>query len=234
MKKKKILIVDDEWNMRNLLNIHLRRDFNVIQAKDGLEALDNFNNTAVDLMILDVMMPDMSGWDVCERIREKSQVPILMLTARTDVKDKVRGLEMGADDYLVKPFAPEELLARVNALLRRANYKEENPSDSQIIFIGELCIDIELRKVFVNNKLVDLTPKEFDLLALIAMNAKRIYSRETLLDKIWGIDDPSDVRTVDTHIKNLRIKVREAGLSFNPIRTVWGVGYSLQSPDELS
>ncbi|WP_102346172.1 response regulator transcription factor [Bacillus sp. Marseille-P3661] len=234
MEKPTILIVDDEWDMRNLLKIHLQRDFKVIEAKEGKEAIAIVDQTPIDIIILDIMMPDMSGWDVCEKIRKKRQLPIMMLTARTDIKDKVRGLEIGADDYLVKPFAPEELIARVNALLRRSYYKEEQYNDSTINIADEMSINTDLRKVSVHSKIIELTPKEFDLFALIAMNPKRIFNRETLLDKIWGIDDPKDARTVDTHIKNIRIKVREAGLSFNPIRTVWGVGYSFQSPDDLT
>jgi two-component system, OmpR family, response regulator ResD len=228
--KDKILIVDDEWNMRNLIKIHLLSHFHLEEASNGKEALEKVKNHNFQLIILDVMMPDMTGWTVCEKIREKENIPILMLTALTDVKDKVQGLNIGADDYLVKPFEPEELVARVHALLRRSvDFNNEN--DNRTISISDLTIIKDSRLVLITGKEVDLTPKEFSLLHLLATNQKQVFTREVLLNAIWNTNNVLDVRTVDTHVKNVREKLRKNGLSFNPIKTVWGVGYIFQTPD---
>ncbi|MFV2048807.1 MULTISPECIES: response regulator transcription factor [Bacillaceae] len=228
--KDKILIVDDEWNMRNLIKIHLLPHFDLEEAANGKEALEKVKDHNFQLIILDVMMPDMTGWTVCERIREKENIPILMLTALTDVKDKVHGLNIGADDYLVKPFNPEELVARVHALLRRS-VEFNNENDNGTITISDLTIIKDSRLVLVNGKEVDLTPKEFNLIHLFATNQKQVFTREILLNAIWNTNNVLDVRTVDTHVKNVREKLRKNGLSFNPIKTVWGVGYIFQTPD---
>lgn len=228
--KDKILIVDDEWNMRNLIKIHLLPHFDLEEAANGKEALEKVKDHNYQLIILDVMMPDMTGWTVCERIREKENIPILMLTALTDVKDKVHGLNIGADDYLVKPFNPEELVARVHALLRRS-VEFNNENDNGTITISDLTIIKDSRLVLVNGKEVDLTPKEFNLIHLFATNQKQVFTREILLNAIWNTNNVLDVRTVDTHVKNVREKLRKTGLSFNPIKTVWGVGYIFQTPD---
>ncbi|MFD2216524.1 response regulator transcription factor [Metabacillus endolithicus] len=228
--KDKILIVDDEWNMRNLIKIHLLPHFALEEAANGKEALEKVKDLDFQLIILDVMMPDMTGWTVCERIREKGNIPILMLTALTDVKDKVHGLNIGADDYLVKPFDPEELVARVHALLRRS-VEFNNENDNGTITISDLTIIKDSRLVLVNGKEVDLTPKEFNLIHLFATNQKQVFTREILLNAIWNTNNVLDVRTVDTHVKNVREKLRKTGLSFNPIKTVWGVGYIFQTPD---
>jgi two-component system, OmpR family, response regulator ResD len=231
--KATVLIVDDEWNMRNLIRVYLiNNKFNVLEAKSGKEALEVFNKQHIDLIILDVMMPHMDGWEVCRKVREMGNTPILMLTARTDIKDKVHGLNIGADDYLTKPFAPEELIARANALLRRAQTSLEEESHSERLVFKELSIDNAGRQVYVNKQLVELTPKEHELLYLLAVNSKRVYSRDMLLNHVWEYDSYRDERTVDTHVKNIREKVRKAGLSFNPIKTVWGVGYKFQIPDD--
>lgn len=228
MHKLQVLIVDDEWNMRNLLRIYLAKNgFEITEAKNGHEAVTLSEQRAFDVIILDVMMPDMDGWDVCKKIRESRDTPIIMLTARNETKDKVKGLQIGADDYLGKPFEPEELIARVFALLRRSSLADAKPLSKTIIH-HDLTIDAEGREIMVQDKLVVFTPKEFDLLHLLAENPGRAYSRELLLEKIWGHDYFGDVRTVDTHVKNIREKVRKAGLSFNPIQTVWGVGYKFQ------
>lgn len=233
MSRIQILVVDDEWNMRNLLRIYLTKNgFDVIEAKNGTEALDMFEEANFDLIILDLMMPDMDGWQVCANIRQNSSVPILMLTARTETKDKVKGLNIGADDFLTKPFESEELIARVYALLRRANVTESNTSPSKVISLPEISIDLEGRKVIIHQSSVDFTPKEFDLLHLLASRRTRVFSRSHLLWEIWGEDYYGDERTVDTHIKSIRSKVKKAGLSYNPIYTVWGVGYKFQGPDE--
>ncbi|MDF0727696.1 response regulator transcription factor [Cytobacillus sp. S13-E01] len=228
--KDKILIVDDEWNMRNLLKVHLVHHFSIDEASNGKEALEKVNSQKYQLIILDVMMPDMTGWTVCEKIRERENTPILMLTALHDVKDKVLGLSIGADDYLVKPFEPEELLARVHALLRRYSDYNNEHSDGTIA-ISDLTIIKDSRLIQINGNVVELTPKEFDLIHLLATNQKRVFTREVLLNAIWNTNNILDVRTVDTHVKNVREKFRKNGLSFNPIKTVWGVGYIFQTPD---
>ncbi len=227
MNKLKILIVDDEWNMRNLIKIYLNKNgFDVIQATNGVEAIELARSDEFDLLILDIMMPGMDGWQVCENLREFSNVPILMLTARTDTKDKVKGLQLGADDYLSKPFEPDELVARVFALIRRNSIVQQvEPMNSKRIEFDQLIINQEGREVQVDGRIVDLTLKEFDLFYLFAEHPKRAYTREMLLDVVWGPDYLGDVRTVDTHIKNIREKIQKAALPYNPIQTVWGVGY---------
>lgn len=231
MTKPRILVVDDEWNMRNLLRLYLEKNgFQVTEAKSGTEALA-FIDQPFDLIILDIMMPDQTGWEVCSAVREVRQTPILMLTARTETKDKVHGLNIGADDYLTKPFDPDELIARVQALLRRSHLSEI--TTPKALKFGELRLDLEGRQVFVQNQPVSLTPKEFDLLCFLASRPQQVFTRDSLLDQLWGVDYVGGVRTVDTHVKAVREKMRKAGLSFNPIRTVWGVGYQFQGSDEL-
>lgn len=227
--KDTILIVDDEWNMRNLIKIHLLPHFNIEEASSGEEAIKKSQEHDFQLIILDVMMPEMNGWTVCKKIREKKNIPILMLTALTDVKDKVHGLNIGADDYLVKPFEPQELIARVNALLRRSI--EFNTDKDGTITVSDLTIINESRQVLVKGREVDLTPKEFSLILLLAENQKQVFTRDVLLNAIWNANSVLDARTVDTHVKNVREKLRKNGLSFNPIKTVWAVGYIFQSPD---
>ncbi|HHW7213997.1 response regulator transcription factor [Staphylococcus aureus] len=232
MNKLQVLIVDDEWNVRNLLRIYLTKNgFEVKEAKNGSEGIRLAEQQSIDLIILDVMMPDMDGWEVCQKIRETKNTPILMLTARTETKDRVKGLTMGADDYLVKPFDSDELIARVFALLRRSSITQITPVPKVITHL-DLMIDPEGRQVLVQEQPVDLTPKEFELLLFLAEQPRRAFERETLLEKIWGSNYFGDFRTVDTHVKNIREKVKKAGLSFKPIQTVWGVGYKFQWTDE--
>ncbi|WP_088105424.1 response regulator transcription factor [Halalkalibacter urbisdiaboli] len=233
MSQTNVLIVDDEWNMRNLVRLYLSNcNYEVHEAKDGYEALTKIDNKTFDLVILDVMMPGLDGWAVCKKIRETKQIPILMLTARTDTKDKVHGLTIGADDYLVKPFDPNELSARVQALLRRAKFVEHAQQQSKVITVAEMVLDVDKREVYIHDSSIDLTPKEFDLLQVLIEHPGRVYSRDVLLEQIWGYDYIGDVRTVDTHVKNVREKVRKAGLSYNPIETVWGVGYKHKEPEK--
>lgn len=229
--KNKILVVDDEWNMRNLVKIYLSKEhFEVDEARGGHEAIQMARQNSYDLLVLDIMLPDIDGWEVCSAVRQTKQMPILMLTARNDVQDRVRGLNLGADDYLVKPFAPEELVARINALLRRENVKKEGAQGFLLTF-EDLVIDSESREVKVKEVAVELTPKEFDILYMAASQPKRVFTRDILLDTIWEPEDFRDLRTIDTHVKNVREKLRKAGLSYNPIKTVWGVGYKFNSQD---
>lgn len=228
--QSRILIVDDEWNMRNLVKIYLSNENALIEeASDGNGALQMVANNSYDLMVLDIMLPDIDGWEVCARIRSTNQMPILMLTARSDVKDRVQGLNLGADDYLVKPFAPEELVARVHALLRRYKSKETN---NAVLHFERLAINSEHREVMVNDASIALTPKEFDILFAVAEQPRRVFTREIILDKIWSQNEFRDLRAVDTHVKNVREKLRKAGLPYNPIKTVWGVGYKFSSPED--
>ncbi|RAZ79317.1 response regulator transcription factor [Planococcus halotolerans] len=229
--KNKILIVDDEFNMRNLVKIYLSKEhFEVDEARGGHDAIQMARQNSYDLLILDIMLPDIDGWEVCSAVRQTKQMPILMLTARNDVQDRVRGLNLGADDYLVKPFAPEELVARVNALLRRENVKKKETQGFPLTF-EDLLIDSESREVKVKEVAVELTPKEFDILYMVANQPKRVFTRDILLDTIWEQEDFRDLRTIDTHVKNVREKLRKAGLTYNPIKTVWGVGYKFNIQD---
>jgi len=225
-----ILIVDDEENIVNLVRLYLTNEgYQVESARTGKEALDAVKKYNPQLVILDLMLPEMSGWDVCREIRKTSSLPILMLTARDADVDKIVGLELGADDYLTKPFNPRELVARVKAILRRSEAKIE---EEKIIVSGDLKINLESREVMVKEKRIDLRPKEFDLLKTLAQHPHRVFNREKLLELVWGYDFYGDSRTVDVHIQHLRNKLDEAGLE-PLIQTVWGVGYKFEaSPDE--
>ncbi|MFW5435329.1 response regulator transcription factor [Paenibacillus apiarius] len=226
MKGTRILVVDDERNMRNLIRIYLKKHgYDVIETDNGIQALEIMEKEAADLVILDIMMPGMDGWSVCERIRERWPIPILMLTARTDTKDKVQGLNMGADDYVVKPFDGEELVARVGALLRRAQASLAGASAAPAIHVPGMDIYPDSREIRINGQAVDFTPKEFELLLLLASNAQRVYSRDRIVEQLWDYDYEGDIRSVDNHVKNIRDKVHRAQLSYDPIQTVWGVGY---------
>lgn len=230
--KDKILLVDDEWNMRNLIKIHLSRDdFDIDEAKSGQEALELVDKKNYNLIILDIMLPDINGWEVCKVVRETKNIPILMLTARSDIKDRVHGLNIGADDYLTKPFAPEELIARISALIRRQKMIHKEVDTSTLYFL-DLSIEIDNRTVMVKDRPIELTPKEFDILYLIASQPKRVFTREIILDKIWSVNEILDSRAIDTHVKNIREKLRKSGLTYNPIKTVWGVGYRFLNKEE--
>lgn len=227
-----VLMVDDDWKLRNLLRIYLSGEgFETEEAADGHEALQKAGRHAYDLIILDVMMPRMDGWEVCRSIRKTQSVPILMLTALGETREKVQGLGLGADDYLTKPFDPEELIARVHALLRRASLKpaERQEEQTNTMDFRNLSIDRDGHRVLVGRQSVALTPKEFNLLAVLAKNSDRVFSREQLIEQNWGYDFDGDARVVDIHIKNLREKLKKSGLSYDPIRTVWGVGYQFSA-----
>ncbi|MGM1044580.1 MAG: response regulator transcription factor [Bacillota bacterium] len=231
--KIKVLVVDDEWNMRNLLRIYLMKEgFEVKEAATGHEALVLAMQHSFDVILLDVMMPDTDGWQVCKKIREHSQVPILMLTARSETKDKVHGLGIGADDYLTKPFESEELIARVYSLIRRYTISKMSAPPEVKLHYPELSIHPEGREVLIRNQPVDFTQKEFDLLLTLAQNNHRAYSREELVERLWEYDYHGESRVIDTHVKNIREKAHKAGLSYNPVQTVWGIGYKFHLAGE--
>lgn len=231
MNKLQVLIVDDEWNMRNLLRIYLMKEgITTREASTGHEALTILKQQNFDLILLDVMMPDMDGWQVCKAVREVNDVPILMLTARSETKDKVRGLGIGADDYLTKPFEPEELVARIYSLVRRSTLASTQQPVKKVLTYPELAIYPDAREVHILDTAVEFTLKEFDLLTVLAQNAHRVYTREELVERLWGNDYEGENRVIDTHIKNIREKLHKTGLSYNPVQTVWGLGYKFEIP----
>ncbi|WP_339315239.1 response regulator transcription factor [Paenibacillus sp. FSL R10-2734] len=231
MNKLQVLIVDDEWNMRNLLRIYLIKEgITTKEASTGHEALSMLKQHTFDLVLLDVMMPDMDGWQVCKAVREESSVPILMLTARSETKDKVHGLGIGADDYLTKPFEPEELVARIYSILRRSIHTAAQQPVKNVLTYPELEIYPDAREVHILDTAVEFTLKEFDLLTALAQNAHRVFTREELVERLWGNDYEGENRVIDTHIKNIREKLHRAGLSYNPVQTVWGLGYKFELP----
>lgn len=226
MSPLRVLVVDDEDKIRQVISIYLTNEgYQVGEAVDGEEALRKFQAEAWDLIVLDVMMPKLDGVTVCQEIRKVSKVPIIMLTAKNDEVDRILGLEFGADDYMGKPFSPRELVARIKAVLRRTGTGEKK--EEHLLKFPGLSIDLISREVFVKEKPITLTPKEFELLALLARNIGRSYSREQLLETVWGFDYYGDVRTVDTHVNRLRDKLRADGAT-TYIKTVWGVGYKFE------
>lgn len=225
MATETVLVVDDEPNIVDLARLYLEQDgFNVIVATDGEQALALIADESPDLVVLDLMLPKIDGWDVCRQVRADSDLPILMLTARDDDVDKIVGLELGADDYLTKPFNPRELVARIKAILRRASPKPR--SASRTLQIGDMTIDTGAYEVTVGGQMISLRAKEFDLLLALAEHQGQVLSREQLLDLVWGFDFYGQTRTVDVHVANLRSKLESGTVS---IETVWGVGYKLTS-----
>lgn len=222
----KVLIVDDEKLLVKGIKFNFERDgFEVETAYDGEEAIKLARDKSIDIIILDLMLPKIDGLAVCQKVREFSRVPIIMLTAKTEDMDKILGLEYGADDYLTKPFNILELKARVKAILRRTNNKNDNNSKKSSQFAGGSELDYNLRKVKIEGKWIELTSKEFDLVDLFISNSGKVYSREQLLDIIWGYDYPGDIRTVDVHIRRLREKIEPNAAEPTYILTKWGVGY---------
>lgn len=226
---KKVLVVDDEKLIVKGIRFSLEQDgMEVDTAYDGEEALEAAKKTEYDVVLLDVMLPKLTGFEVCQQIREFSSMPIIMLTAKGDDMDKILGLEYGADDYITKPFNILEVKARIKAIMRRSAKKNINADSAKIIVHDGLKIDCESRRVYVNNKEVNLTAKEFDLLELLIFNPNKVYSRENLLNTVWGYDYPGDVRTVDVHIRRLREKIEDNPSDPKYIHTKWGVGYFFQ------
>lgn len=222
---KKILIVDDEIEMRKLVSIYLQENFIIKEAEEGEAAYQYVLNDEYDLIILDVMMPKMDGWETLKKIREISDVPIIMLTAKGTVQDKVVGLSSGADDYLVKPFDGAELIVRVQALLRRANL---NIHEEAVLKYKGVVIDSGARTVTYKAQVINLTQTEFDILEAFVSHKGKVLTREQLVEIVWGLEFLGDDRTVDSHIKNLREKLKESGVDKSFIKTVWGVGYKVE------
>lgn len=222
-----ILIVDDEEDMRHLISMYLENaGISVSHAADGREAKAALATGKADLVLLDIMLPGKSGFDICEDIRQTSDIPIIFLTAKGDEWDKVKGLQIGGDDYIVKPFSPGELTARIQAVLRR--FHKQGDQMTSMARAG-ITVDLNSHSVRVNQQTVSLTLKEYELLVLLMKNPSRVFSREQLLEVIWGEDYSGGTRTVDTHIKTLRMKLGKAAGA--AIATVWGIGYKFEEPD---
>jgi DNA-binding response OmpR family regulator len=226
---RRILLVEDEKSIRSAVAAYLEREgYWVTPAEDGQVALDNFEKHKFDLVVLDLMLPKVSGEDVCRAIRDTSDVPIIMLTAKGEEENRIAGLELGADDYLVKPFSPRELVARVRALLRRAHVENE-PQRDRLVF-GDLEIDVTSHKAFLRGEELDLTASEFKLLTTLARYPGRVYSRMELVEKVLGYDFEGYERTIDSHVKNLRAKLDDDPREPTFIYTVHGVGYRFEAP----
>ena len=226
---KKVLVVDDEKLIVKGLKFSLEQDGMQVEcAYDGEEALECARKNSYDMILLDVMLPKMDGFEVCQAIREFSNMPIVMLTAKGDDMDKILGLEYGADDYITKPFNILEVKARIKAIMRRTAASEPKEENSKVIESGDLKLDCESRRLFVQGREINLTAKEFDLLELLVMNPNKVYSRENLLNLVWGYEYPGDVRTVDVHVRRLREKIEPNPSEPKYVHTKWGVGYFYQ------
>ena len=223
MEKIKILVVDDESRMRKLIKDFLEREgYQILEAGDGMEALDLFyENKDIALMILDVMLPRMDGWEVCCEVRQSSMMPIMMLTARSEERDDLKGCDLGVDEYIAKPFSPKILVARVNALMKRI----KGVSVDSVMEVGGIELDKTAHIVRIDGEQVDLSVKEFELLVYFLENQKIALTREKILNHVWNYDYFGDARTIDTHVKNLRSKMGEKG---NYIKTIWGMGYKFE------
>lgn len=222
----RVLVVDDEKLIVKGVRFSLEQDgYEVECAYDGQEALELAQQKQFDIILLDVMLPKLTGFEVCQQIREFSNVPIIMLTAKGDDIDKIMGLEYGADDYITKPFNILEVKARIKAIIRRANKTEKKPEEKMVITAGDMVIERDNRRVYIEQKEINLTAKEFDVLELLAMNPNQVYSRDRLLTLVWGEDYPGDARTVDVHIRRLREKVETNSSEPKYVHTKWGVGY---------
>ncbi|ADG82205.1 response regulator transcription factor [Thermincola potens] len=227
--KQKILVVDDDSNICELLVVYLEEDFQVKTVFDGNNLEQVISEYRPDLILLDVMLPGKNGFDICREIRDKYEIPIIFLSAKGEEIDKVLGLEFGADDYITKPFSPREMVARVKAVLRRVQNRSGKKRD-ELIF-PHLVIDLEARTVQVNNSYVDLTPKEFDILVLMARHNGKVFTREEILNRIWGYDFAGETRAVDSHIKRIRQKIEKIPGAPEYLHTVWGLGYRFEVPE---
>ena len=227
MKNVKVLVVDDDSNICELLRLYLEKEnYDVKVVYDGRIAVDTVSSFQPDIMLLDVMMPKLDGWQVCREVRKFSQVPIIMITAKGEVFDKVLGLELGADDYVTKPFDTKEVVARVKAVLRRSSTEEE--SQELVVKYDKLVINKTNYEMLVNGESIDTPPKELELIFHLASNPNRVYTRDQLLDEVWGFDYYGDSRTVDVHVKRLREKLEGVSDEWS-LKTVWGVGYKFET-----
>lgn len=230
MDREKILIVDDDRNICELLRLYLEKEgYETHLAHDGETAVNMHNEMNIDLVLLDVMMPHVDGWEACRRIRAKKNTPIIMLTAKGETFDKVLGLELGADDYIVKPFDTKEVVARIKAVLRRTGReipKKEESSEGELVF-DNLVVNITKYELKVNGEVVDAPPKEMELLYYLAKNSNKVFTRDALLDEVWGFEYYGDSRTIDVHIKRLREKLEGVSTKWS-LKTVWGVGYKFE------
>lgn len=231
MDKRRILIVDDDENIAELISLYLIKEcFDTEMAANGEEALEKFQSYRPHLILLDIMLPGMDGYDVCREIRKNSNVPIIMLSAKGEVFDKVLGLKIGADDYIIKPFDSNELVARVQAILRRVSINEEQAlpvDEGECVKYDGLTVNLTGYNVIYNDVSIEMPPKELELLYFLASNPNQVFTREQLLDKIWGYDYIGDTRTVDVHVKRIREKVKD-GENWS-IATVWGIGYKFET-----
>lgn len=232
MANEKILVVDDDTNICELLRLYLTKEgYQVTTANDGEEGLDKFNLVKPDMVLLDVMMPKMDGLEVCRRIRKLGNTPVMMLTAKGETFDKVLGLELGADDYVVKPFDAKEVVARVKAVLRRTQGKNGNAEESKkVVTYDKLEINIANYELKVNGVQIDTPPKELELIYHFASNPNRVFTRDQLLDEVWGFEFYGDSRTVDVHVKRLREKLEGVSDKWE-LKTVWGVGYKFETKE---
>ena len=229
MADVKIMVVDDDSNICELLRLYLEKEgFDTVIASDGAQAVAKFDTEKPDLMLLDVMMPHLDGWQVCREIRKKSQCPIIMVTAKGEVFDRVLGLELGADDYIVKPFETKEVIARIKAVLRRSGIRDAKKA--RLVEYDGLSINMENYELRVHGKAVDTPPKEMELIFHLASNPNRVYTRDQLLDEVWGFEYYGDSRTVDVHVKRLREKLDGVSEQWT-LKTVWGVGYKFEVKD---
>jgi len=231
MPMAKIMVADDDRNICELLRLYLEKEqYAVVLANDGAEAVAKFNTESPDLILLDIMMPVLDGWQVCREIRKKSNVPIIMITAKGETFDKVLGLELGADDYVVKPFDPKEIVARIKAVLRRMSTGTPNENTVREVSYDKLTVNMTRYELRVDGKQVDTPPKELELLYHLASNPNRVFTRDQLLDEVWGFEYYGDSRTVDVHIKRLREKLEGVSDKWR-LKTVWGVGYKFETEE---
>ncbi len=226
MSGERILLIEDESRIREMVKEYLENEgFEITEAVDGADAIDKFKSSEFDMLVLDVMLPKVDGWSVCREVRRTSAIPILMLSARGEEYDRLFGFELGVDDYIIKPFSPKELVARMKAVLRRSTNAKGNASTAGLFEYKELYVNIDARKVAIGGNNIGMTPKEFDLLSFFVKNMDKVFTREQLLDKVWGYEFGGDYRTVDTHVKMLRESLGEYR---RLLVTVWGVGYKFE------
>ena len=230
MATEKILIVDDDVNICELLRLYLEKEgYSTEVVNNGLDAVTVFSETNPDLVLLDIMLPGLDGWQICREIRKNSQTPIIMLTAKGEVFDKVLGLELGADDYIVKPFEPKEVIARIKAVLRRTSPTQTPAQESnKIVTYDKLSINLTNYELKINGEYVDAPPKELELIYHLASNPNRVYTRDQLLDEVWGFEYYGNSRTVDVHVNRLREKLEGVSDQWE-LRTIWGVGYKFDT-----